>query len=311
MMDWFRHYHGLCTDPKLHRIARAAKVSRGLVIAAWCAILETASQNDPRGSAEDVDETSLAFMIDVKPGVAARILEAVRTAGLIDGDGYVAAWGKRQRASDDVATRVAKHREQKSVNEVRGKKRFQHDRDIDSNPLTENETSSTCNVTKSARTEQNRTEQNISPSEIPALADGEVRPLSPKARWPTRSKLPKTSGRIEYPPEFEEAFSAYPIRDEDRTAKGDCYTHWQRAVVQDRVAPEVIVEGAQAWAFVWARHEYRIGFRKWLREALWNHSPPKPNGNGHAATHQKSAAELGSDMFRATLDEWEARSGRH
>jgi hypothetical protein len=36
-MHWFRYYHGLCTDPKLHRVARAAQVRRHVVIAAWCA----------------------------------------------------------------------------------------------------------------------------------------------------------------------------------------------------------------------------------------------------------------------------------
>ena len=102
-MDWFRHYHGLCTDPKLHRVAKAAKVSRGLVIAAWCAILETASQNDPRGTAEDIDDASLAFMIDIKPGVAGRILQAIRAAGLIDDEGTVAAWSKLE--GSEVLTR--------------------------------------------------------------------------------------------------------------------------------------------------------------------------------------------------------------
>jgi hypothetical protein len=176
-MDWFRHYHGLCTDPKLHRIARTAKVSRGLVIAAWCAILETASQNDPRGLADDVDETALAFLIDVKPGVAGRILEAIRATGLIDEEGHVAAWNKRQRASDDVAVRVAKHRERTPVNEVLGKKRFQHDRDPDANPLPENETQAGGNVTNLYRTEQNRTdtEREDSPPAGGSSSNGQYR----------------------------------------------------------------------------------------------------------------------------------------
>ena len=137
-MDWFRHYHGLCTDPKLHKIARTAKVSRGLVIAAWCAILETASQAENRGDVREVDETTLSFMIDVKPGVASRILEAIIGAGLI-ADGYVSSWQKRQKVSDDVQKRVQRHRDQKNKS------------------LKNNETEPNGNVTKN--TEQIRTEQ--------------------------------------------------------------------------------------------------------------------------------------------------------
>lgn len=91
-MQWFRVYHGISTDPKLHKVARAAKVNRGLIIGAWIAILETASQSDPRGSCRDLDDESLAFMVDVSKAVAGRILEAMRWAGMIDEYGTVRAW---------------------------------------------------------------------------------------------------------------------------------------------------------------------------------------------------------------------------
>jgi hypothetical protein len=142
-MDWFRHYHGLCTDPKLHRVARTAGVSRGLVVAAWCAVLETASASTPRGSAAALDHIALAFMVDIKPHIASKILDAIRIYGLLDSAGDVTAWERRQRSSDDVAVR----------------KRNQRDRERDANPLIIKQTADPRHVTVPSRTEQNRTEQ--------------------------------------------------------------------------------------------------------------------------------------------------------
>lgn len=140
-MEWFRHYHGLCTDPKLHRIARAAKVSRGLAIAAWCAILEHASDASDRGDVSDFQAVDLAYLIDQKPGVANRIFEAIFSSDLV-ANGRVAAWEKRQKISDDGKIRVQRHRARKT------------------NPLTQNETQSAGNVTQ--RIEQNRTDSSVS-----------------------------------------------------------------------------------------------------------------------------------------------------
>ena len=113
-MDWFRAYHGTCTDPKLHRIARSIHVSRGLVVAGWLAVLETASANDERGNIGEIDAVSLAFMIDVKPHVGTRILDAFRAAGMLDEAGNVTAWTKRQRQSDDAGVRKRKFREREA-----------------------------------------------------------------------------------------------------------------------------------------------------------------------------------------------------
>lgn len=148
-MDWFRAYHGTCTDPKLHRVARSIHVSRGLVIAGWLAVLETASANTTRGNIGDMDEVSLAFMIDVKPHVGAKILDAFRAVGMLDGDGNVAAWTKRQRQSDDAGVRKRKFRE----------------RDHDTKPLKSRKTNASRHGTN-PQVEQNRTEQIETPNGV-------------------------------------------------------------------------------------------------------------------------------------------------
>jgi len=246
-MDWFRHYHGLCTDPKLHKVARKAKVSRGLVIAAWCAILETASQSDPRGCAEDIDETSLAFMIDVQPHIAERIIQCLKNANMIDDSNYVVSWKKRQKESDDVKKRVERHRAKKSK------------------PLKNNETNGSGNVTVTPL-EQNRTEQKESTSlrSVESSAPADQKPPAP-------AKLKTVNGKRQYPEPFERAWQAYPTRPQD--GKADCYAHWRKAVL-DKVPPDDIEQGALAWQAT-AGDKYRPGMRSWLRNRRWTEPPPQ------------------------------------
>lgn len=161
-MDWFRHYHGLCTDPKLHRASRMAKVHRSVAIAAWCAVLETASQSDPRGSAADIDHESLAFMIDESTVVASRMLSAFRSLGMLGEANKVAAWDKRQRISDDVNGRVRKHREKVS----------------NTKPLNGHDPEPGSNVTETPRNVENRTEQ-IREDKTPAAAAESPPPHAP------------------------------------------------------------------------------------------------------------------------------------
>ena len=146
-MDWFRHYHGLCTDPKLHKVARSAGVSRGLVIAAWCALLESASSSNERGRIDDMDGVSLGFLIDVKPHIATRILTAIQAAKMVDEDGRIAAWDRRQRGSDDAA----------------GRKRIQRDRERETNPLKTPQSDSSCHATNPSRVEKNRVDKKENP----------------------------------------------------------------------------------------------------------------------------------------------------
>lgn len=148
-MDWFRAYHGLCTDPKLHRLARSIHVSRGLVIAGWMAVMETASANSTRGNVGQFDHVAMAFMIDVKPHVAEKIWQAFHDAGMVDDAGNVTAWAKRQRQSDDAGVR----------------KRNQREREADAKPLKTRKTKTARHGTNPS-VEQNRTEQRETPNGV-------------------------------------------------------------------------------------------------------------------------------------------------
>lgn len=98
------------------------------------------------------------------------------------------------------------------------------------------------------------------------------RSLTPRERYPAVSNLPKNGKGLRYPPEFEAAWQAYPTRRED--TKPGCYKHWRTWVVERRVDPETILDGARAYARAKAMDEHRFGFLRWCREGLWTHAPP-------------------------------------
>lgn len=173
-MEWFRVHHGISTDPKLHRVSRDAKVSRGVILGAWVALLEQASSSEDRGSVSHVSAHDLAYLIDAKPSTAKRIFDAIRSAGMIDENDRIRAWDRRQPISDDAAKRKSRQRErarERSETDIErngsdiernetGVAKPNDHRGGSSNTLKNNETHEDCHGTVTPRTEQRRTEQN-------------------------------------------------------------------------------------------------------------------------------------------------------
>ncbi len=169
-MEWFRVHHGISTDPKLHRVSREAKVSRGVILGAWVALLEQASSSEDRGSVSHVSAHDLAYLIDAKPSTAKRIFDAIRAAGMIDESDRIRAWDRRQPISDDAAKRKSRQRERPETDIERNGSDIERNetgvakpndtRARSSNQLKNNETHDDCHGTVTPRTEQRRTEQN-------------------------------------------------------------------------------------------------------------------------------------------------------
>lgn len=176
-MDWFRHYHGLVTDPKLHRVSRSAKVSRAVVIAAWCAILEAASQASNRGVAADIDADSLSFLIDERSNTCERVLKALREFGLINDGNEVTKWVKHQPADATASERMRRYRARRAVNGdgPNGGGERHDDRNEDEQLRNERNAPVTQRNSVTTREEQNQT-QNTYP---PLLS--ERHPLPPTA----------------------------------------------------------------------------------------------------------------------------------
>lgn len=135
-------------------------------------------------------------------------------------------------------------------------------------------------------------------SAVAVLSPADGRPLARKERYPTKAKLPRDGRSIRWPPEFEAAWQAYPVRTED--TREACYAHWRRHVVDNRVDPARIVEAAEAWGMLLNGYEFRIGFLRFCREALWNQPPPKrreePKSNGQLVA-ESIARERRGEMW--------------
>lgn len=112
--EWFRSWHGAPTDSKFLLIAKRAQVAPGMVSAVYWALLDYASQNEPRGSVEGFDiETYAEWAKWEERDVMAIIAALVDKQAIIDG--RIAAWDKRQPKREDpgAADRMRKMRDAK------------------------------------------------------------------------------------------------------------------------------------------------------------------------------------------------------
>lgn len=112
--EWFRSWHGAPTDSKFLLIAKRAQVAPGMVSAVYWALLDFASQNEPRGSVEGFDAEVYAEWAGWEESdVIAIIAALVDKQAIIDG--RIAAWDKRQPKREDpgAADRMRKMRDAK------------------------------------------------------------------------------------------------------------------------------------------------------------------------------------------------------
>lgn len=110
MSRWYRAYVGTVSDPKLGEAALIARSSRGVVIAAWHFVLESAAEYAASASQDDRGTfTTTARRIAASLGEPVakieRVLAAFDMIGLTVGD-RVVSWSKRQHPSDLSTDRV-------------------------------------------------------------------------------------------------------------------------------------------------------------------------------------------------------------
>lgn len=147
IMDWFRSYHGAPTDAKYHMLAKRAGVAPYEVAFVWWALMDYASQNEPRGSIQGFDAEALACSSGLDESKIKAIEGVCREKGMIDQDDVLSAWPRRQpKREDDSSGRVRAFRERQK-----------------------GETQGNASVTQcNGRTEQSREEQNEEGAEAPS-----------------------------------------------------------------------------------------------------------------------------------------------
>lgn len=108
MSRWFRHYAGMCADPKFGGIARRAKVGRDRVVFVFSCILESASERNNGGSYE-WDADAVADLLNCETDEIQRVHAELEASGLVEA-GHISSWAKRQFESDKDATAAERQR---------------------------------------------------------------------------------------------------------------------------------------------------------------------------------------------------------
>lgn len=111
-IDWFRWYHGTVNDPKWRVVARRSGQPLATVLAVWAAIVEHASENNPRGTIDGMDNEVVAAALDIEPDQVQAIREAMQ--GLTLDGNLLTGWERRQpKREDNSAERVRRYRDRK------------------------------------------------------------------------------------------------------------------------------------------------------------------------------------------------------
>lgn len=110
-IDWFRWHHGCVTDEKFRLVGRIAKASVAEVIAVWARLLELASQNEERGNIGEPDLLAVDCLLGLDDGKAEAIVEAMRARRMIDDQGTLTGWERRQPKREDETAAERKRRQ--------------------------------------------------------------------------------------------------------------------------------------------------------------------------------------------------------
>lgn len=112
-ISWFRHWHGLATDPKLAFVAKKCRRPMCEVVAVFVSMLENASANESeRGTLSNWDHEVVGCSLDIEPMHVEAIYLAMQ--GKLILANKLMGWSRRQpKREDDSAERVRAHREKK------------------------------------------------------------------------------------------------------------------------------------------------------------------------------------------------------
>lgn len=117
-MNWFRLWQGTACDPKWIGVALTAgdDVTPGHCPALWLAMLEYANAQLDRGSIVGFSTAQTAALFQWPPEMVVRIFDAMRSAGMHDGE-RISRWEHRQPCYEDrtAAERMRRYRLRKKA----------------------------------------------------------------------------------------------------------------------------------------------------------------------------------------------------
>ena len=121
-MEWFRMYHGMPFDTKLRVVGKRAGQPMGVAVVVWACILDAASQSDPRGIAV-IDAEEIAVALDFEVEAVEAVLAAMHDKGMIDEDGHLEAWDKRQHTTSTERSKKSRAKKKGDAADGNGKQR--------------------------------------------------------------------------------------------------------------------------------------------------------------------------------------------
>lgn len=247
-MKWFRFYDEALDDPKVQRLSAT-------MFRHWVNILCLANREPNRGYLPPLED--VAFGLRVNERKAQQIIDTLVGAGLLtknpDSTVEPHGWKQRQRVSDNVAERVAKHRarnadvtlqETDSDNESNVTETFPHARATDTETDTETDT----------------------PHTPQGVAD------------PDADSDTDETDAMTYSDEFEAFMRVYP----KRVGKGAAWRAWKKLrpskTLQRRMADAV--KAQSTWP-QWQREngKYIPNPATWINQARWDDEPPQAASN--------------------------------
>lgn len=170
MTEWFRSWHGAPTDNKWLVIARRAGVSPGIVSAIAWALLDHASQAEPRGCVTDFDVETYAAFSGFDEEVITRVINVMAAKGVIVDNSRIVDnstivdnqwknWSKRQPKREDE-TAAQRQRRFRKRHRPNGLDTHAHETDERvSRDVTQRHALSRTVTTDQNRAEQSRAEQ--------------------------------------------------------------------------------------------------------------------------------------------------------
>ncbi len=243
MNGWFRWWHGTVSDPKLGAIASAKDSPCSIpdVIAVWCVLLETASQDVTRGNVTGVTCNEVAFLLRIDETTVRYIIDAMTARGMIF-DGKLVAWDARQPAREDAVNTGSKPVSVR-VREFRERKKFASQENI------YNGADDVTNVTQCNADETQSNDQ---------IREDKIRKESTQsAKSPTKSH-----------PGFAEFWVAYPRK----VAKPDAERAWnkQRPDLKSALASLATQTKSKQWR---DGQQFIPHPATWLNSRRWEDEP--------------------------------------
>lgn len=102
LMQWFRMYAEFATDPKVQSMDETFQRRFTMFLCLHCS-----------GEFEQLSDDELACSLRITVDELTRTKEVFRAKGFLDSENRIRNWNKRQYKSDDVYSRVKKHRDEK------------------------------------------------------------------------------------------------------------------------------------------------------------------------------------------------------